>query len=120
MILISIYSLLIKYDKIFKKSNNCEKTNKNIIDLIYQYLKEYLSVLEIKIPFIPENTSLIVLLSINLIFIIPLIYLINIHTKICKDKRKENGKSEKIDLNIENITDELIEENSEGDTSLES
>ena len=87
---------------------------------MHQYLKEYLSVLEIKIPFIPENTSLIVLLSINLIFIIPLIYLINIHTKICKDKRKENGKSEKIDLNIENITDELIEENSEGDTSLES
>ena len=118
MILISIYSLLIKYDKIFKKRNNCE--NKNIIDLMHQYLKEYLSVLEIKIPFIPENTSLIVLLSINLIFIIPLIYLINIHTKICKDKRKENGKSEKIDLNIENITDELIEENSEGDTSLES
>ena len=124
MILISVYSLLIYYEVLFFKQKAEDKKcniNNNIIDSIYKNIKNFLSYLNIDLDLIPGNTSFIALLSVVVIFLIPLLYLVILHTKLCKNKRKEKRNSKKIDLSIQNINpDELLEENSEHDTSLDS
>lgn len=121
MILISVYSLLIYYEVlIFKKNNKCN-INNNIIDSIYKNIKKFFCHLTINLDFLPGNAGFIVLLSVIVLFLIPLLYLVILHTKLCKNKRKEKRNSKKIDLSIQNINpDELLEENSEHDTSLDS
>ena len=49
-------------------------------------------------------------------------YLVNIHTKSCRSRRKVKTTIKKSDLNIQNINpDELLEENyTDNDTSLDS
>ena len=62
-----------------------------------------------------------ILLSINILLLIPLIYLINIHTESCRKKMKEKENIRKIDLDFHNINqDDLLGRNSENDTSLDS
>ena len=125
MILISIFSLLIYYNVLFfeqrEKDVECSNNNSNIIYSIYNKVNDILSYLNIKLDFLPEYTCFIVLLSIIVLFLIPLLYLVILHTQLCKNKRKEKINSKKIDLSIQNINpDELLEENSEHDTSLDS
>ena len=119
MNLISIYSILIRYKIFLEQNSNCE--NNDIFGSIYNKVKEILSYIEIKINSIPEITSTLILLSINIFLLFPLIYLINIHTKACKNKRKEKGNIRKIDLSFPNNNqDQLLERNSENETSIDS
>ena len=75
---------------------------------------------------IPEKKVLkiyfYILVSINIAVLIPLMYLVNIHTKSCRSRRKVKTTIKKSDLNIQNINpDELLEENyTDNDTSLDS
>ena len=128
MILISIYSLLISYEIFFKKTKLCQENN-NILEDIYKFMKQYISYIKIDYEYFPKNSfieylqiSFIILLIINLFVIIPLIYLIIIHTRNCKKKRKEKTSIKKIDIKIENINpDELLENtNSDYETSFDS
>ena len=127
MILISIYSLLLSYGIMFKKTNNCQE-EKDILETIYKYLQKYISYIEIdyNYKFIPKisfieylQISFIILLIINLFVIIPLIYLVVVHTRNCKKKRKEKT-IKKIDIKIENINPDQLLENSEYETSFDS
>ena len=119
MILLSIYSILIRFKIFFKQNNNCK--NNNIIGSIYNKAKNILNYLEINIKYIPDITPTVILLSINILLLIPLIYLINIHTESCRKKMKEKENIRKIDLDFHNINqDDLLGRNSENDTSLDS
>ena len=126
MILVSVYSLFISYEFLFTKDKN--NLSENILDTIYKYVGQYLSYIEINYKFIPENPfigylqiSIIILIVINIFVLIPLIYLIFLHTSNCKKKTKEKTSIRKIDMKIQNINpDELLATNSENDTSLDS
>ena len=126
MILISIYSLLFSYEIFFfKKTKTCHE-NKNIFGTIYKYVKQYISYIEIDYKFIPKihfiehlQISFILLLIINLFVLIPLLYLVIIHTSNCKKKRKEKS-LKKINIKIENINPDELLENSEHETSSDS
>ena len=68
--------------------------------------------------------SNILLLAINLFFIVPDTYLVTLHIKICRNKRRMNKINEnkkRSTINIDNVnTDDLLEpDNSEGDISFE-
>ena len=129
MIFISIFSLLISFNIYFKQNKENQSCDKDdFIYSLYESVKNIISHLKIY-DFFMENykmkilrISFIVLLSITIIFLLPLIYLVWIHTKSCKNKRKEKNRFKKSDLNIQNInSDELLEGNfSENDTSLDS
>ena len=117
MNLISIYFILIRYKIFLEQNSNCE--NNDIFGSIYNKVKAILSYIEININSIPEITSTLILLSINIFLLFPLIYLINIHTKTCKNKRREKGNIRKIDLSFPNNNqDQLLERNSENKTSI--
>ena len=126
MILVSVYSLFISYEFLFTKDKN--DLSENILDTIYKYVGQYLSYIEINYNFIPKNPfieylqiSIIILIVINIFVLIPLIYLIFLHTSNCKKKTKEKTSIRKIDMKIQNINpDELLATNSENDTSLDS
>lgn len=120
MILISSYSLFVSFEIFLKIESTCNNSNE-IINTIYKNIKEYISYIEVDYDFIPKNpyfeylkVSIIFLLSINIIFIFPLIYLINIHTKNCKKKKKGKIYNQQIDFKIENINpDQLLGPNSD-------
>ena len=127
MVLVSIYSLFISYKIIPKKNQNCFESN--FAGSIYNFVKNIISILEVKYGetfIIPEKKVLkiyfYILVSINIAVLIPLMYLVNIHTKSCKSRRKVKTTIKKSDLNIQNINpDELLEENyTDNDTSLDS
>ena len=120
MILISIYTLLNAF--YFDNKNSC---NINAyIKPIYQFIKENLSHIEITYNFIPENVILenihiICFLAIDILVLIPLIYLVILHTKNCKNKNKSKTSIRKINQTIENINqDQLLSSNSENDSSI--
>ena len=126
MFLISIYALLLSYNKFFKKTKTCQK-DENFLKTIYKYVKKFISYIEIDYNFIPRisfieylQISFIILLIINLFVLIPLIYLIIIHTNNCRKKRKEKTSIKKIDMKIENINPDELLENSEYETSFDS
>jgi len=120
MISISIYSLLNAF--YFEKENNC--TINTYIESIYKFIKEILSYIEIKYNFIPqnallENIHIIVFLIIDILVVIPLIYLLILHTKNCIKKNKSKISIRKINKTIENINkDQLLSITSENDSSI--
>jgi len=120
MISISIYSLLNAF--YFEKENNC--TINTYIESIYKFIKEILSYIEIKYNFIPqnallENIHIIVFLIIDILVVIPLIYLLILHTKNCIKKNKSKISIRKINKTIENINkDQLLSTTSENDSSI--
>ena len=120
MILISIYTLLNVF--YFDKKNSCNINT--YIKPIYQFIKENLSHIEITYNFIPENVILenihiICFLAIDILVLIPLIYLVILHTKNCKNKNKSKTSIRKINQTIENINqDQLLSSNSENDSSI--
>jgi palmitoyltransferase len=119
-IFIAIYTLLNAF--YFEKKKSCNINN--YIEPIYQFIKENLSHIEITYNFIPENAILenihiIFLLAIDILALIPLIYLVILHTKNCKKKNKSKTSIRKINQTIENINqDQLLSCNSENDSSI--
>ena len=91
IIIISIYTLFnIFY---FEQKDNCNNNINEYIESLYKFIKDNLSLIEIKYDFIPENKILenlhiIFFLAIDILVLIPLIYLLILHTKNCKNKNK--------------------------------
>ena len=93
-------------------------------------MQEYIFFFEIKyedyIPRIPEyfhinyfQILVIFLIIMNIIVLIPLIYLVNIHTGLCRKKRREKASMRNINKKIDNIEEEGLVK-SDSDTSLDS
>ena len=124
ILLISIYSLLINLG-IFP-NNIC--SNNNIISNIYEFMKNKVFLISLynKVNFQFYIFDFLAILIIFLLLIIniglfPLIYIINVNTKSCKNKRREKTSIAKLNMKIDNIKEgELVESLSDNDTSLNS
>jgi hypothetical protein len=100
----SVYTLVITFEIFLNKKKDTETCvyNYNIIKKIYEFVLEHIFFFEIiyddYIPRIPENFHInyfqiliIFILIMNIIVLIPLIYLVNIHTGLCRKKRREKA-----------------------------
>ena len=128
----SVYTLVITFEIFLNKKKDTETCvyNYNIIKKIYEFVLEHIFFFEIiyddYIPRIPENFHInyfqiliIFILIMNIIVLIPLIYLVNIHTGLCRKKRREKATMRNINKKIDNIEEDGLVK-SDSDTSLDS